>query len=230
MATFVLVHGAWHGGWCWKKIVPLLRAEGHNVFTPTLTGLGERAHLLTPDVDLTTHIQDIMGTLTYEGLNDVVLVGHSYGGMVIAGVADQAGARVGHVVYLDAFLPEDGKALRDYAPGEVLDEMADARGEGWRLPSYMWATDFDVTDPSDVTWINERLGDQPYKTFTQPLVLTGHASPTAKRSYILTGAGFASHATRARQAGFASYKLLSAGHDSMVTQPLELTTLMISLV
>src|ERR1051325_3898654 len=97
--TFVLVHGAWHGGWCWKKLTPLLRAAGHQVFTPTLTGLGERSHLLSPQVDLNTHIKDISLVLEFEDLQDVVLVGHSYGGMVIAGVAEQVSGRLVQLVY-----------------------------------------------------------------------------------------------------------------------------------
>src|SRR5437879_1752139 len=107
MATFVLVHGAWHGGWCWKKLTPLLRSNGHDVFTPTLTGLGERAHLANQAIDLTTHIEDVVSTLDYEDLRGVILVGHSYGGIVISGVADRIPARIGCVVYLDAFVPED---------------------------------------------------------------------------------------------------------------------------
>jgi pimeloyl-ACP methyl ester carboxylesterase len=108
MATYALVHGAWHGGWCWKKVTPLLRAAGHEVFAPTLTGLGERAHLLTPAVDPETHIDDVLGVLHYEDLRQVVLVGHSYGGTVITGVAARAADRIGHLVYLDAFVPLGG--------------------------------------------------------------------------------------------------------------------------
>src|SRR5580700_2534506 len=100
-ATYVLVHGGGHGGWCWQRVVPLLRAAGHEVYTPTLTGLGERSHLLRPDIDLDTHIADVVGVLRYEDLTDVILVGHSYGGMVITGVADRALARIGQLVYLD---------------------------------------------------------------------------------------------------------------------------------
>ena len=109
-ATFVLVHGAWHGGWCWSRVAPLLRGAGYPVFAPTLTGLGERLHLLTPQVDLDTHVRDITSLLDYEDLHNVILVGHSYGGMVISGVAETAGTRLAQLVYLDAFLPEDGKA------------------------------------------------------------------------------------------------------------------------
>ncbi|MGZ0244868.1 MAG: alpha/beta fold hydrolase, partial [Alphaproteobacteria bacterium] len=110
MASFVLVHGAWHGGWCWRDVRRVLEEHGHTVFTPTLTGLGERSHLLSPDIDLETHIADVINLLVWEELNDVILVGHSYGGMVITGVADQAKDRLRHIVYLDAFLPADGES------------------------------------------------------------------------------------------------------------------------
>ena len=113
MATFVLVHGAWSGGWCYAKVAALLRARGHTVFTPTLTGQGERAHLLSASVNLTTHVADVANVFHYEGLGDVVLAGHSYGGMVVTGVADRIASRVGALVYLDAFLPENGQSLFD---------------------------------------------------------------------------------------------------------------------
>ena len=229
--TFVLVHGAWHGGWCWKKVAPLLRAAGHDVFTPTLTGLGERVHLLAPEIDLATHVDDILGVLEYEDLNNVVLVGHSYGGMVISGVAARAGPRLARLVYLDAFLPEDGKALRDYASGDALDEMVNAQGDGWRVPSFMVAQDFGVTDPDDATWVNARLGDQPYKTFTQPLALAADSGADIRRAYVLTTQDtFVPHAARAKQEGFDYYELFSAGHDSMVTQPAALVEVFLKLV
>ena len=112
-ATFVLVHGAWSGGWCYGKVAALLRARGHAVFTPTLTGQGERSHLLAAGVNLTTHITDVLNVFHYEDLRDVVLAGHSYGGMVVTGVADRIADRVAALVYLDAFLPEDGQSLFD---------------------------------------------------------------------------------------------------------------------
>jgi pimeloyl-ACP methyl ester carboxylesterase len=127
-STVVLVHGAWHGGWCWTKLIPSLRAAGHQVFSPTLTGLGERSHLLSPEVNLTTHIKDTAAVLEYEDLHNVMLVGHSYGGMVITGVTSEASARLAHLVYLDAFLPENGKAVKDYAP------LPPTRDDGWRVP------------------------------------------------------------------------------------------------
>ena len=116
MATFVLVHGAWHGGWCWRFVRPLL--GGHDVYAPSLTGLGERKHLARADVDLDTHIADVVSLLEMEDLCDVVLVGHSYGGMVITGAADRAPERIGRLVYLDAFVPENGKCTLDYVVPE----------------------------------------------------------------------------------------------------------------
>src|SRR5689334_5875269 len=113
MATFVVAHGAWSAGWAWKKVRPLLRARGHEIFTPTYTGIGERAHLAHKDIDLDTHIRDVIGVLEYEDLRNVILVGHSYGGMVATGVADRASERIAQLVYLDAFAPRDGESLLD---------------------------------------------------------------------------------------------------------------------
>src|SRR6185436_14588944 len=126
MATFLVAHGAWSAGWAWKKMRPLMRAAGHEFWTPTYTGLGERAHLATPDVDLETHIQDVCGLLVMEDLRDVVLIGHSYGGMVATGVADRETARIQRLVYLDAFVPRDGQSMLDLHPTGIRDRMTAA--------------------------------------------------------------------------------------------------------
>ena len=123
MATFVLVHGAWQGGWCWKRVAALLRRSGQDVFTPTLTGLGERAHLLDDKIDLDTHIQDILGVLRCEELSDIVLCGHSYGGVVITGVADKASEQIRSLVYLDALVPADGQTVVDILPPEIASSL-----------------------------------------------------------------------------------------------------------
>src|SRR5215213_11633038 len=115
MATFVLVHGSMHGGWCWKRVAPLLRAAGHDVHTPILTGPGERVHLAHSGIDLDTHIRDVLGVLEFEDLHDVVLVGHSYGTMVITGVADRAPERIAHLVYLDGVMAGEGQAALDFS-------------------------------------------------------------------------------------------------------------------
>lgn len=213
--TFVLVHGAWHGGWCWTKLTPMLRAAGHQVFTPTLTGLGERAHLLTPEIDLATHINDIVSVLEYEDLHDVVLVGHSYGGMVIAGVAQAIGSRVAQLVFLDGFLPESGKTVADYAP------MLPTRDDGWRVPPMGTSRVFGVTEESDIAWADPRLGDQPYMTLTQPVQLSARMYESFATTYIhLTELPwFVEAAERAKRQGFRSYTLLMGGHDAMITQP-----------
>src|SRR5579864_6960902 len=132
MATYVLVHGAWGGSYNWRKLRPMLQAAGHTVFNPSLTGLGERAHLASPSVNLSTHIQDVCNALFYEDLTDVILVGHSYGGMVVTGVADRMPERIKHLVFLDAFVPGDGQSLRDLAanPNNATPDTGD-----WRVPA-----------------------------------------------------------------------------------------------
>src|SRR6516164_8292237 len=139
MATFVLVHPAWFGGWCWKKVAPILRGRGHEVFTPTLTGLGERAHLANREVGLGTHIEDVANVLKFEDIRDAILVGNSSGGMVITGVADRMPERIAHVVYLDAFVPEDGHSLFDIVPSErsePIHELVQKEGNGWLVPRF----------------------------------------------------------------------------------------------
>ncbi len=136
MATFVLVHGAWHGSWCWKRVRKTLQADGHEVFTPTLTGVAERSHLISPQVSLDTHIADVVNLIRWEELDDVVLCGHSYGGCVITGAADRVADRIKALVYLDAFIIGDGQALHDVLPPEVRDaqlEGAAERGHGWQV-------------------------------------------------------------------------------------------------
>ena len=137
MATYLLVHGGWHGGWCWRRVASILREASHEVFTPTLTGLGERAHLLSPEIDLDTHIRDIMGVLKYEDLHDLILVGHSYAGMIITAIAEQAPERLAHLVYLDACIPKNGESLIDVIGPDfaaTFHERVQAEGEGWRQP------------------------------------------------------------------------------------------------
>ncbi len=230
--TFVLIHGAWHGGWCWKKVVPLLRADGHQVYTPTLTGLGERRHLASPQVNLSTHIQDVAAVLDFEDLHDVVLVGHSYAGFVIAGVAAQAKARVGHVVFLDAFLPEDGKSMLDYNPlPPGFHDVVQRQGDGWRLPLPFTLADFGVSDPTDVAWVTPRITDQPFATFTEALKLPADSFGGLRSSYIRTtdGEPFEPAATRAAAAGFNVSEMTDAGHDVMITQPRELVPRLVEL-
>src|SRR5215475_6539467 len=182
-ATFLVAHGAWSAGWAWKKIHPLMSAAGHRLFTPTYTGLGEREHLANPSNDLETHIQDVLAVIKYEDLRNIVLIGHSYGGMVATGVADRARERIAQLIYLDAFVPRDGQSLFDLQPAEERErmrELARSAGEGWRLPPNPMPPD---TPAADVAWAAPRRLPHPIKAFEQPLRLTGKGPPPP-RSYI----------------------------------------------
>ncbi|HLG72345.1 MAG TPA: alpha/beta fold hydrolase, partial [Chloroflexota bacterium] len=194
MATFVLVHGAWHGGWCWRKLTPLLAAAGHQVLTPTLTGLGERVHLAGPEVGLGTHVQDVVGVLEFEDVREAILVGHSYGGMVIAGAAGRAAERLSQLVYLDAYVPEHGQAMTDLVPAERLEGMRRRvrdEGQGWLLPSFApepWEVTvrdrYLVSDESEVRWVASRLVGQPFKTMTDPVHDPEGRAAALPRAYI----------------------------------------------
>lgn len=219
-SVYVLVHGAWHGGWCWKKIKALLEARGHIVYTPTLTGLGERSHLLTPEVNLSTHIQDIVSMLEYEDLNNVILVGHSYAGMVISGVAERASSRLSHLVYLDAYLPEDGKSTVDYFVIPSLDKIVMEKGDGWKIPPLGTLKDLGITDERDIDWVKARVGAQPYKTFTDTINLSGSGNSIPKAFIRLSNfPWFVEAAERARSMGFSYQEMLSGGHDAMISAP-----------
>ena len=159
--NFVLVHGGWCGGWWMSRLARALRQRGAEVYAPTLTGLGERVHLATPDVGLSTHIEDILGVLHYEDLRDVVLVGHSYGGAVVTGVADRARDRIQRLIYFDAFVLRNGESMADVgAPGmaELMLDLARLQGEGWRTPSPFTMEQFGVDDPADMDLERARDG------------------------------------------------------------------------
>src|SRR5881275_59692 len=152
-STFLVCHGAWSAGWAWKRMHPLMAAAGHRLVTPTQTGIGEREHLANPSIDLETHIQDILNVIKYEDLRDIVLVGHSYGGMVATGVADRARDRITQLIYLDAFVPEDGQSLFDLnGSGDQMMKAA-AEGDGWRAPPLPTPPD---TSEEDAKWGAER--------------------------------------------------------------------------
>jgi pimeloyl-ACP methyl ester carboxylesterase len=176
VATYVLVHGGAHGGWCYQPVARLLRAHGHEVYAPSLTGLGEREHLFRCGVDLDCHITDIVKLLHFENLHNVILVGHSYGGMVITGVADRATDRIGHLVYLDAVNPTNGRSLVDLAGPFMALARADSRiVDGVELclyPSDEILAIYGVYDPEKVAWMKERLTPHPWMCFEQPLRLS----------------------------------------------------------
>jgi pimeloyl-ACP methyl ester carboxylesterase len=176
--TIVFVHGAWGGGWQYKKVQPLLEEAGHTVYRPTMTGLGERVHLARPDVGLSTHIEDIVKVFEFEDLHEVVLVGHSYGGMVISGVAEMVPERIAKLVYFDAILPEDGESVVSLF-GDAIETMATAGGGGaepWQLvPKWV---EKGKLPPVDVP--------QPLLTFTEPIVLESSEAAQLPAVFLLT--------------------------------------------
>ena len=226
MATFVVAHGAWSAGWAWKKMRPLLRAEGHELWTPTYTGLGERAHLANAEVSLDTHIGDVVAAIEMENLNDAILIGHSYGGMVATGVADRARARISQLVYLDAFVPRDGQSLFDLQPAEArtrMRELARTDGEGWRLPPTQMPAD---TPDADIAWASGRRRPQPIKTFEQKLRLMSR-EPPLPRAYIYAkrsgpGDTFRQFADRAKGDSSWKYYEMDASHNPHITCPQDL--------
>jgi pimeloyl-ACP methyl ester carboxylesterase len=234
MATFVLVHGAWHGGWCWQRVARLLRAAGHDVYTPTLTGLGERAHLLSPGIGLDTHIQDILGVLFYEDVHDVILVGHSYAGMVITGVAEESAERLGHLVYLDAYVPGDGQSLSDFLSPEILamfNEQAGVAENNNGVPP-LPAT-FGITAEDDLAWVRARLGLHPQQTNLDPVRLSNPHAKALPHTYIYcanpSGPHFTPFANRLRTDPAWRYAEVSAGHDAMITEPEQLSRILLNL-
>jgi pimeloyl-ACP methyl ester carboxylesterase len=233
MTTFVLVHGAWHGGWCWRRVADRLRAAGHDVYTPTLTGLGESSHLLNPTINLQTHIRDIVGLLRWEELNDVVICGHSYGGMVLAGAIDIEHKRIKAAVYLDALVPEkSGQSATDLRGGSRNAEALAAirtKGKGWMIPPTS-AKHFGVNE-ADQAWVDEKCTPLPAGCFTQPVTLTGAWLNVPHKSYIRAGGYAAPQFDQAmeRLAGDESWQVSSfpCGHDIMVDMPAELSEALI---
>lgn len=222
MTTFVLVHGAWHGGWCWDRVAPLLRAAGHDVHTPTLTGLSERSHLLSPQVGLETHAEDVVRLIDTLGLRDVILVGHSYAGQIVTAVADRRPAAIAHRVHLDAFVGSDGEAARDLLPETVAHHWAEAaatKGWGWLVPVRSLEV-LGVTEQADVDWLTPKLTPHPWKTYTDPLRLTDSPDevPATFVECVSWMRVFRGQADRARERGWPVHEL-NTGHEAMVTAP-----------
>jgi len=230
MATYVLVHGGGHGGWCYRKVAQRLRAAGHEVVTPTLTGLGERSHLVSPAVDLDLHITDVVNVLEWDDLRDVILVGHSYGGMVITGIADRAAARIGKLVYLDAANPKNGQSLNDVTGGMIsmVREQAEVV-DGVELvlrPAAIPPQFYGVTDPDDVAWMAGRLTPHPWRCFEQPLVLTDEKALAAiPQFHIVCTSTLATRDPGLMAEARAGGRLwdIDTGHDLMITEPQAVT-------
>jgi len=225
MATFVLVHGAWHGSWCWKRVRKALQQQGNEVFTPTLTGIGERSHLLAPTVDLNTHTLDVLNLIRWEELEDFVLCGHSYGGMVVSGVADRIPERIRSLVFLDAFVPEDGESLAHFAPVSS-DQLID----GWKSTP-ITAEVFGV-NPADRAWVDRQCTLQSAACFRQPAQLTGGLARIEHIAYVYASGWAAGESffrpfhKKAQARGWRTYEL-DSGHDVMLDRPEELTALLL---
>ena len=213
-STFVVSHGAWSSGWAWKKMHPAMTARGHRLVTPSYTGLGERAHLANPGIDLDTHITDVVNVLFYEDLRDVVLVGHSYGGMVATGVADRARDRIRHLIYLDAFLPNDGESFFEMTGhGERVRATA---VDGWRVPPNPAPSD---TPEEDLWWVTPRRVYHPIGTLEQTFRLS-QGPLTVPCDYILCTKTdlFRPYAEKAAAAGWPVHHL-DATHNPHITVP-----------
>lgn len=224
MTVFVLLHGAWHGGWCWARVAPLLRARGHEVLTPTQTGLGERAHLISPQVTLGTFVQDLVGVLEAEELSDAVLVGHSFGGIAVSGAADRVPERVRSLVFLDSRILEDGESAQSQSPPEV----AEARREAAARTSFVAVPPpapgaFGVPDGPDADWLTRRMTPHPWGTFDDPMRLRAPVGNGLPCAYVACTeplyAPLDSVRRWARGRPGWTWHEMRAGHDAMVTAP-----------
>jgi pimeloyl-ACP methyl ester carboxylesterase len=234
MATYVLVGGAWMGGWCWQRVTPLLREAGHAVYPLTLTGLGEREHLNSPDVNLQTHIQDVVNVFEYEDLEDVILVGHSYSGLVVTGVADRIGGRIAHVVYVAAATPSDGDVMFDHlTEGELapIQRYAEETGKDWLWPMLPELGTLGTGISSeDEAWMRSKAVPQSLNTIKQPVSLSDENTGGLPRTFI--------DCTREMPEGMEythpakddpawGYYELPTGHWPMISMPKELAEILL---
>lgn len=229
-STFVLVHGAWHGGWGWVRLAELLRRQGHVVFTPTLTGLGERSHLIGASVNASLHITDVVNLIHYERLSDIVLVGHSYGGCVVSGVAEVVPDKIASIVFLDAFIPDDGDATVDLVQPAVKAIILAAAARGETIVPVRNAAAFNVNE-NDRPWVDSLAGPQPIGTMTEKLKLTGARDRIAKKTYI-RASGYpnvsfeAAHARAKADKTWRTFEV-PCGHDVMIDMPERLAEILL---
>jgi pimeloyl-ACP methyl ester carboxylesterase len=234
MADIVVCHGAWGGSWAWRRMRAPLRAKGHELFAPTYSGLGDRFRFLSPSIGLSTHIEDVAATIFHEDLRDIVLIGHSYGGMVATGVADRETDRIREIIYLDAFVPEDGQSAVDFQPleeRERLRKTVNLHGAGWLVPPSPLAADL---SPATAEWLRARRMPQPLRTFEEPIRLTG-AAARLPRSYIYCtdkqpGDVFASIAARIKTHPSWRYREIDSGHTPNMSAPDQFADLLDELI
>jgi pimeloyl-ACP methyl ester carboxylesterase len=221
--TFVLVHGAWHGGWCWRRVADLLEKQGHKVFTPTLTGVGERSHLMSKDINLDTHITDIVNVVKWEDLHDICLVVHSYGGWPGSGALEQIGDRVSAIVWLDAFKPENGQRGFDFASDFSRKALLAAVEKGEPGRPAPKAEAFRVNE-KDRAWVDSKTTPQPNGVALQPIKLTGAREKVAKKTYIRAAqypqpAFDQALAECKADKSWRTFEAGNSGHDVMVDAP-----------
>jgi pimeloyl-ACP methyl ester carboxylesterase len=227
MSRFVLVHGAWHGAWCWERVLPRLRDHGHQVQTITLAGLGDRASELSPAIGLEDHVRDVAEALDRES-EPVVLVGHSYSGLVVRDAALQRPGKVSEVVLVEGWIGPPGNSLLDLAPGWFADgirQTAHAQGDGWRIPVPDPAA-VGVSEPADVAWLRQRMTEHPLKTFTDPAGSSSHSTAPPMRA-VLASPGPVPFADMAASLGIPTQQI-EGGHDLMVTSPHTLADVLIA--
>jgi pimeloyl-ACP methyl ester carboxylesterase len=228
--TFLLVHGAWGGGWHWRRVADRLRSRGHVVFTPTLTGLGERLHLLHRGVDLSLHIADVLGVIKYESLDNIVLVGHSYGGFVISGVAEVIPDKIRSIVFLDAFVPDDGDALVEIVQPAVQEIIRGAQVRDEPTVPVRDAAAFRMNE-KDRAWADSLANPQPIGTFLEKIRLTGERDRIARKTYIRAvgypNVSFDKAYARAKaDPSWRTYEV-NCGHHIMIDEPDRLTEILL---
>jgi pimeloyl-ACP methyl ester carboxylesterase len=220
--TFLLVHGAWHGGWCWRDVVDILQGEGHKVLTPTMTGLGERSHLLNKEINLSTHIADIQNVMKWGDLSDVVLVAHSYGGIIASGVAENVNDKISSIIFLDAFLPQDGETLLERSSPAFVDAIKAAISKGDAGIKAPPAAAFGVEE-KDRSWVDSKTTPQPVGTYTEKAIYTGGRDKIKKKTYVRAkgykSATFDNNLASLKDNGSWRTHELDVGHDMMVIDP-----------
>jgi pimeloyl-ACP methyl ester carboxylesterase len=228
--VFVLVHGAWHGGWCWRRVSDMLQEQGHKVLAPTLTGLGERSHLMSKDIVLDTHIADIVNLIKWEDLAGVCLVAHSYGGWPVSGAIEQVLDRISSVIYLDAFVPEDGQRGFDFASEFSRKAMMEAMAKGAAASGPPKAEIFQVNE-KDRAWVDSKLTPQPLGVALHPIKLTGAREKVAKKIYIRAPvypqpAFDKYYAAKKADPSWRTYEV-DGGHDVMIDRPKRLVEILL---
>lgn len=231
--TFVLIHGAWHGGWCWGPVADILRAKGHKVYAPSLTGLADRSHLLSMSINLDTHIADIVNLFKWEDIQNAVLVGHSYAGWPISGAVEKVLPQVASIVYLDAFMPENGQKGMDLSSSQFQAQLREAIAKGEAGRPVPKAEAFKILDPKNIPWVQAKMTPQPTGLATSPIVLTGARDKVAKKTYIRAAeypqpnfdAALAKCKADKSWRTF-EFKASESGHDVMVDAPQRLAEIL----